>query len=368
MFKKRISLFIVTIMILSVLVGCNNEGAKEEENTITDEPTQVVENVEIEDMAGRKISLPEKADKVFATLPTGTILLYSLNPEKMIGWNYDLSEGEKRFISEEYHALPNLGGAGKNAVNIEELLKLDPDVLIVMEEVVETSVSKAEELEEQTGKPVIILDSDLRRLDEAYEILGKAMGEEARAQELAEYCRETIADIEERVSDISDEDKVKVYYAEGPNGLETEPSGSWHVEIIDMVGGENVAEVAVKADKGKSEVSIEQLLIWNPDLIISWDDERGGYYSEIFKDPAWKSIKAVEDKEVYEIPNQPFNWFDRPPSVNRVLGIRWIGNLLYPEVYDYDMRDEVKEFYDKFYHYQLNEEEIDGLLKNTIRQ
>ena len=42
-------------------------------------------------------------------------------------------------------------------------------------------------------------------------------------------------------------------------------------------------------------------------------------------------------------------------------------NLLYPDIYDYDMREEVKEFYDKFYHYQLTEEEIDELLENTIR-
>ncbi len=56
-----------------------------------------------------------------------------------------------------------------------------------------------------------------------------------------------------------------------------------------MVGGENVAKVEIKGgDKGKSEVSIEQLLIWNPDLIISWDDERGGYYSGIFEDQLGK--------------------------------------------------------------------------------
>ncbi len=367
MLKKHISLFIVMIIILSTLAGCSSEVAKEEENNIEGESPQIVEEIEVEDMAGRTIILPEKADKVFATLPTGTILLYSLNPENMVGWNYDLSEGEKRFIAEEYHSLPNLGGAGKNAVNIEELLKADPDVLIVMEEVIETSLSKAEELEEQTGKPVIILDSNLHKLDEVYEILGKVMGEEARAQELAEYCRKTMADIGEKVSNLSEEEKIRVYYAEGPNGLETEPSGSWHSEIIDMVGGENVAKVEVKADKGKSEVSIEQLLVWNPDLIISWDDERGGYYSEMFKDPAWKGIKAVEDEEIYEIPNKPFNWFDRPPSVNRVLGVRWLGSLLYPDIFDYDMEDEVKEFYDKFYHYQLSEEEVDELLKNSTR-
>ena len=164
------------------------------------------------------------------------------------------------------------------------------------------------------------------------------MGEEDKAGELAKYCKNTLEDIEKNSANITDDMKVNIYYAEGPSGLETEPAGSWHAQVIDMVGGNNVAQVEVKGDKGKSEVSIEQLLLWNPDIIISWDDERGGYYSGILEDPAWKDIKAVKEGEVYEIPNKPFNWFDRPPSVNRILGLKWMGNLLYPEIYDYDMR------------------------------
>ncbi|SHD76387.1 ABC transporter substrate-binding protein [Schnuerera ultunensis] len=359
MFKRSISLLIVLVLVFSLLVGCNNEAVNED---LGDE-----EYIEIKDMAGRIVLVPAKAEKVFATIPTGTILLYSLNPEKMIGWNYDLREGEKRFIDEEYHDLPNLGGAGKNAINIEEMLKMDPAFLIIMEELDEDTISKAEELEEQTGKPVILLDSDLHKLDEAYKILGKALREEERAEKLGNYCKETMEDIENNISRINKEEKVRVYYAEGPNGLETEPSDSWHAEIIDMVGGENVAEVELKGDKGKSEVSIEQLLIWNPDLIISWDDERGGYYSGIFEDSAWQSIKAVENGEIYEIPNKPFNWFDRPPSVNRILGVKWLGNLLYPDIFDYNMEEEVKEFYNLFYHYQLTEGEIEELLRNSTR-
>lgn len=375
MLKRFISISLVLILILSTLVGCNSRTNKDgksisEEDIVETENTveeNVNEEVEIVDMAGRTVTLPKEADKAFATKPTGTILLYTLNPEKIVGWNYDLREGEKRFIPEKYHNLPNLGGAGKNAINIEELLKEDPDVLIIMEEVVETSLSIAEELEQQTGKPTIILDSDLLKLDEAYEVLGKVMGEEERAKELAEYCRETIFTAQDLVSNISYDERVGVYYAEGPDGLETEPSGSWHAVVIDLVGGRNVAEVELKADKGKSLVSIEQLLQWNPDLIISWDDERGGYYSEIFKDPTWQNIKAVQEREVYEIPNRPFNWFDRPPSVNRILGIKWLGNLLYPEVFHYDIKDEVKEFYKKFYHYELSDGELEDLLKNSIR-
>lgn len=379
MLKRFISLSLILIFLVSILAGCSPGGTKDEENitvenitggenTLEEVEENASEEIEVVDMAGRTITLPKKADKAFATKPTGTIMLYTLNPEKMVGWNYDLREGEKRFIPEKYHDLPNLGGAGKNAVNIEELLKEEPDVLIIMEEVVEASLSKAEELEEQTGIPTIILDSDILKLDEAYEVLGKVMEEEERAKELAEYCKETISQAQNLAASISEEEKIGVYYAQGPDGLETEPSNSWHAEVINLVGGKNVAEVEAIADSGKSLVSIEQILQWNPDLIISWDDVRGGYYSGIFEDPTWQGIKAVEEKEVYEIPNRPFNWFDRPPSVNRILGIKWLGNLLYPDLFDYDIEEEVKEFYSKFYHYELSEEELVDLLKNSTRK
>lgn len=374
MLKRFISLSLILILILSILVGCSQDAANEAENEPVAEEENVVEEaqendgeIEIVDMAGRTIRLAKAADKAFATRPTGTILLYTLNPDKMIGWNYDLREGERQFIPEKYHSLPNLGGSGKNAINIEELLKLDPDFLIIMEENVEKSLSDAEEIEQQTGKPIIILDSDIHRLDEAYEVLGKALGEEERAKELAEYCRKTMDEAKNLAKDIPEDERLAVYYAQGPEGLETEPSGSWHAEVLDLVGGRNVAEVEVKADTGKSLVSIEQLLNWNPDLIISWDDERGGYYSGIFEDPTWQSIKAVEEGEVYEIPNRPFNWFDRPPSVNRILGVRWLGNLLYPEVFDYDIEEVVKEFYSLFYHWDLSEGQLENLLKNSTR-
>lgn len=358
--KRFISIFLILIMTMSILVGCTSKdvsGNVEEKDL-----------VEIVDMANRTVMVPKKVEKILSTGSVGTILIYSINPDKMVGWNYELREGEKQYINEKYHNLPNLGGAGKEPLNLEEVLKVDPDVLITMGKIDDTSISETDELQTKIDKPIIMLDSDIEKLDGSYELLGKIMGEEKKAKELGKYCRDTLEDIEKNSKKITEDMKVGIYYAEGPAGLQTEPSNSWHGEVIDMIGGRNVAKVEINEDTGKSEVSMEQLLKWDPEIIISWDDERGGYYSGILEDPAWKDIKAVKNGEVYEIPNRPFNWFDRPPSVNRVLGLRWIGNLLYPEIYDYNMREEVKEFYSKFYHYELTEEEIDDLLKNTVRQ
>lgn len=356
--KRFTFIILILTMTISIIAGCTS---KDVGSSGDDKLIQIV------DMADRTVMVPEDVEKILSTGSVGTILIYSLNPDKMVGWNYQLREGEKQYIHEKYHDLPNMGGAGKEPLNLEEVLKADPDILIAMGKIDDTFVSQVEELQDKLDKPIVILDDNIEKLDESYEVLGRIMGEEEKARELGKYCRETLENIEKFSKEITEDMKVSIYYAEGPAGLETEPANSWHGEVIDMIGGRNVADIEVKGEKGKTEVSIEQLIKWDPDIIISWDDERGGYYSGIFEDPTWKNIKAVNNKEVYEIPNKPFNWFDRPPSVNRILGLRWIGNLLYPEIYPYNMREEVKEFYDKFYHYQLTEEEVDELLKNAIR-
>lgn len=370
--KRIIPLLIAMLMLLSLVVGCTKDVSNVEQNVEDANEKEIeVENegkVKLVDMAGREVLLPENIDTVFSTGPVGTILLYSLAPDKMVAWNYSLRDGEKNYIDEKYHDLPNLGGAGRETVNFEELLKVDPDILITMGKIDDTAITQVEEIEDQLGKNIILIDDDINKLDEAYILLGKILGEEEKAGELAKYCKDVLDEIEKNQEFITEDMKVDIYYAEGPDGLQSEPAGSWHGLVMDMVGGNNVVQLEEEGSLGKSEVSIEQVLAWNPEIIISWDDERGGYYSGIFEDPLWEDIKAVKNGEVYEIPNKPFNWFDRPPSVNRVLGLKWVGNLLYPNIYDYNMRDEVREFYDKFYHYDLTEEELDNLLVNTIRQ
>lgn len=106
MLKRFISLSLILIFLVFILAGCSPGGTKDEENitvenitggenTLEEVEENASEEIEVVDMAGRTITLPKKADKAFATKLTGTIMLYILNPEKMVGWNYDLREGEK---------------------------------------------------------------------------------------------------------------------------------------------------------------------------------------------------------------------------------------------------------------------------------
>ena len=66
------------------------------------------------------------------------------------------------------------------------------------------------------------------------------------------------------------------------------------------------------------------------------------------------------------MPNAPFSWMDRPPSVNRFLGLQWIANLLYPEAYNVDIRAVTRTFYDLFYSVKLTDGQLDDILKDAV--
>lgn len=360
----RLCLLIVTLLMLN-LAGCSQSATstqtKQDSTTSTNQTADTKRT--ITDMGGRTVTVPSTIKTAFAISPVGSIMLYALCPDKMVGWNYAPRPLEIKYILPKYQSLPALGGwYAANKPSREEIIKIHPDIIIDMGDVNQAEISNADNIQTQLGLPVVLVDAPVLKMDKACEFMGELLGEKAKAQELADYCRNTIADVTARAAKIPQDKCISVYYAEGAKGLQSEPDGSTHIEALNLVGGLNVAKVPVGGKSGLSSVSQEQILAWNPDVILAWSEERGGFYKGILTDPTWKEIKAVQENRVYQVPDAPFCWFDRPPSINRIIGFKWLGNLLYPDVFNYNMVAEVKDFFAKFYHYDLSDEEAKTLL------
>ncbi|MCB0059012.1 MAG: ABC transporter substrate-binding protein, partial [Caldilineaceae bacterium] len=150
----------------------------------------------------------------------------------------------------------------------------------------------------------------------------------------------------------------RVYLARGPDGLETGLKGSINTEIIERAGGRNVAETQ-DGRKGLARASIEQVIVANPDTILTWEPQ---FYEAVLKDPLWAGIDAVKKKRVFLAPTAPFGWIDRPPSLNRVMGLKWLPMLFYPDKFSRDLKDVTREFYELFYHVSPTDEELDRLI------
>jgi iron complex transport system substrate-binding protein len=325
---------------------------------------------QITDLAGRQVSVPDKVRKIYCMSPTCQVLMYTLAPDLLAGWNYQPTPGEKAMLVAPYRDLPVLGGwfGHNNTGNIEEIMKIHPDVMISIGDPM--AVSVAERVEKQTGLPVLIGDWNLEKLADNYRMLGVLTGRQARARLLADYCAGTLARIKAKVAAIPEAQRRRIYYAEGPKGLSTDPGGSAHSESIVYAGGHNVAEVQGDHGYGEIPVSMEQILTWNPEIVIAGYDHEmspGAFYRGVWGDSLWRQVKAVKARAVYEAPQFPFNWIDRPPSANRVIGILWLANVFYPDRFHDNLRGETRKFYKLFYHRDLSEAELTRLLAQAVK-
>lgn len=316
------------------------------------------------DSAGRAVELPKSINRIAPAGSLAQIVLFSLCPDKIIGWSAKPSVAEKKYLGEKYQSLPVFGQFyGKNvSLNLESLIAAKPDVIIDVGEAKKTVKEDMDGIQRQTGIPVVFVEATLKTMPQAYLALGRLVGMDKEADVLAGYCAETIRRTEEAGGKIPDSEKAGVYYAEGEKGLQTDPSGSIHADVIDIVGGKNVAQIENAAGAGLNDVSMEQIILWKPDVILV---SPGTVYGIMGEDPLWREFDAVQNDRYFEIPNGPYNWMGRPPSINRILGVKWLGNLLYPELYPYDMVKETRDFYNLFYHYNLSDEEVETLLANS---
>ncbi len=326
------------------------------------------------DMAGRTVDIPNQVTKVFSTNPIGTLYVYAIAPEKLAGVNWPVTPMEKKYTSEAYQKLPNLGGnfGGKMVTfNFEEILKVHPDFIIAVADINNFVIDGINKLQAKLNIPIVLLDGDINKTSEVITIIGRLTQSEKKAKMLSDYVNKAMSGVKTALAKVPADKKVRVYYAEGAKGLETDPKGSRHSEVIDIAGGINVANVQEQAGYGRTPVSMEQVLGWNADVIIVCSDQgfsSDRFYTTIFTDALWSGLKAVKAKNVYETPFAPFNWMDRPPSINRIMGVIWMTNLLYPEYYKVDIRAKTKEFYSMFYSRKLTDAEVNEILATSVRK
>lgn len=317
---------------------------------------------QITDMSGRVVEIPAEIDKVFSTGPVAAIYLYTMDPERMLGWNYKLNDLEKQIILPEYHDLPSYGMG--DSVNYEAVIAAAPQIALDVSSGNDAAKADADKLSESLGIPVIIVSNKLEDTAEVYRFLGDLFHDTARGEELAAYVTKTFDDVSN--AEIADDKRVSIYYGNGENSLETAPKGSTHAQIIDFVNADNVA--VLEAEGGnRIQISLEQLLTWDPDYIVvngepKQDISGGAAAQAILDNPDFEHLSAVKNGNVFGAPNTPFSWVDRPPGPNRIIGIRWLSKRIYPDVFDYEIDAEVKEFYQTFYHLELTDEQLEQLL------
>ncbi len=311
----------------------------------------------VADGAGRAVPVPARVERVFPAGPPAAIFLYTLAPELLLGWPRANRPAEREFLLPEIGGRPEVGrltGRG-NTANLEVVLALKPDLILDVGSVNPTYISLADRVQQQTGIPYALLDGRFDGIPLGYRTLGALIGRREQGEAFARGADETIKTITQRVSVVPPERRPRVYYARGPRGLETGLGGSINVEMIELLA----RNVAGGTRGGLATVSIEQVLLWNPDVIVTIDQD---FAANVPNDPAWAPVAAVRARRVHLSPKLPFGWVDFPPTVNRLIGLWWLGKILYPELFPEDLRALTRDFYARFYHVTPDAAQLDRVL------
>ena len=303
------------------------------------------------------MTVPGKTHHVFPAGPPAAILLYTLAPDLLLGWPRANRPEECVYMLPDVCRRPEVGrltGRG-NTANLETVIALKPDLILDVGSIRDIYVSLANRTQTQTGIPYALLDGRFDAIPATYRKLGELVSRPHDAKTLADYSDHTLKTIQARVAGIPPDKRPRVYYARGPRGLVTGLGGSINVETIELMA----RNVAGGTHGGLANVSLEQVLLWNPDVIITIDQD---FAASVTNDPAWASVAAVKSRRVHLSPKMPFGWVDFPPSVNRLIGLWWLGKILYPDLFKEDMRKLTRDFYSKFYHVTPTDAQIDHVL------
>jgi iron complex transport system substrate-binding protein len=319
----------------------------------------------VTDSAGRTVTLPDRVSKVMAAGPPASTVVYCLVPEAMVGWQRRPRKEELPYLLPSTHDLPELGrltGRGDTA-NVEVVLKAAPDLVVDFGTVRPTYVSLADAVQQRTGIPYVLIDGRFEETPASLRQLGSILGVPERAEALARYAEDLFKRIDAGLAAIPEAERPRVYLARGSEGLETGLRGSINTEIIERAGGRNVAD-AQDARRGIANVSPEQILLWKPEIVVTWDR---AFFEKVTQRPdtTWRAVPAVINKRVHLAPTAPFGWIDGPPSVNRLIGLAWLANVLHGERFAFDIRRETRAFYKLFYHVDLGDAELETLIAWT---
>ena len=341
MFKKCLALFLSVALLCLPLLGLA-------ETIFTDD-------------AGRAVSVPISVERFSPSGPLSQIMLFAIAPERFTNLASAWTSAAAPYMGDSMNlnVLGNLYGS--STLNLEELAAADPQVIIDIGEPKSGIAEDMDALQTQLGIPTVHISADFRTFADAYRKLGVLLDAAESAEILALYCEEILARTDAIMEQVG-ENRISILYCLGDDGLSVLANGSYPAELIDMIS-ENKAVVDNPVNKGTGNtVDMEQLLVWDPEVIIFAPDS---VYATVSNDPLWQDLRAISSGNYIETPLGPLNWMGFPSSVQRYLGLIWLSNTLYPDQCDYDLYTEIARYYDLFYHHELTQEQFDALMVHS---
>lgn len=320
----------------------------------------------VTDQNKHQVTLPHPVERLIAfPIPLASMTMaVDGGTERLVGMNRAaLSDIHEGLLGEIYpharHIPADIAGEGF-APNVEAVASTSPDAVLQWGDRGEDIIAPLRQL----GLPVVTINyGDSRNAAIWLKLLGEILGKPERGQALADWFTKGLDDVEALTRDLNDNQRPGVlYFYRAKSGIQVAGKGTSMDSDIQRTGGKNLA-----ADlPGFSAINVEQLMRWDPDIILLNNFEPDLSPADIYNDPRLASLKAVKSRRVYSYPRGGFRW--EPPSQESPLTHQWLLNLFHPDLAPADFRQQIRDAYQFIYSYRIRDAEIDRLLKLPANQ
>lgn len=348
---KAFALVLITVLV-AFAAGCNPMAQVEPS------PLPIGPTVTVTDSAGRTVQVPERVERI------ACLYAFSGHAVAMLGRGDSIVavvQGLKRdiLLNEIVPAIENaLVPYAADKVNIEELVKSEPDLIFV--QMATYQDEREREKIDKLGVPYFIVDfNSIESQIDTIENMGKAIGRPEAATRYVTYYRDSLARVARVVEAIPREQRVRIFHSIN-EATRTDAPGTLPADWTEVAGTVNVSvgEELRFADN-KHYASLEQIYVWDPDAILVNEDAA---YEYITTDARWAALRAVKSQKVYKLPNGISRW-GHQGSLETPLAVLWTARSIYPDLFqDLDMRGETRGFYQTFFNYTLDDEAVARVL------
>ena len=366
--KKLYKLMALGALSALTLAACNDASS-----VATDEGETSAEEKVIQDQLGRDVTIPNDVERIvvggilpyFSTWYVGTN-----STEEVVGLHpnaYNAAENSMlaNISPEILDASTDFVKNGE--VNIEELMKVDPQIYFenssdekTLEKVAEAGISTVglQTIQVADADPLATFNSWLKITSD---IKGGEVTE--RADRFIEEGEKVQTMIDEGLTGVEDTEKPRVMFLHQHSDKSIIVGGAnfFSEKWIKATGGTDI--VGDDGVEGQKEVNMEQIYAWNPDIIYITnftETQPDDLLNNSVSGQDWSEVQAVKDGNVHKVPLGIYRWF--PPNGDTPLMLKWMAQINHPEVFDYDINEEIKNYYSDFYEYELTDDDVDSIL------
>lgn len=373
--KRFLSLSLACMLALSLAAcGATNAGASSSASAAASSSPQskaalsqpLSDTITVVDHLDNTVTLPRDIQRIVVCdpfpLPSVLTILFD-SAEKIVGMPaVSMNAAKNGLLGELYPEILNASTdfLEGTKVNMEELLKLTPDVVFYSASNKELGQQLA-----QAGVPAVSISAGkwdydaVETLNQWVALLGQMFPENDKATAVASYSKAAYDDVQTRVKSLSDTERARAFFLFQYSDTSmatagTRAFGNWWAQAI---GAVNVS--AELEGENSAAVNMEQVYKWNPDLIFVTNFNAAkpeDLYTNAIGNYDWSSVSAVQNKQVYKMPLGMFRSYTC--GVDTPVTLYWLAKTAYPDLFaDIDILTQTKQYYETVFGITLTDEQ-----------